>query len=131
MTDAGGWDALRYFSTILSASSTCRPSSETCNGRDDDCDGVIDENASAEVCNGLDDDCDGAIDEDGVCDELPRPDAGVPPVGDGGAAPSTSPPSELSPACTCRATRPSRSAGALLAALAVGLVLARRRVRTR
>ena len=128
MTDAGGWDALRYFSTILSASATCRPSSETCNGRDDDCDGLIDEHAGAEVCNGLDDDCDGEGDEGGSCDELPRPDAGAPPAGDGGVPASGAAPTDLSPVCTCRAARPSRSAGALLACvLAVGLARSRRR----
>ena len=47
-TSAGGWDALKYRATLLSAGPP--PATPSCQ--------------EAEECNGLDDDCDGQIDED-------------------------------------------------------------------
>ncbi|MEZ4335514.1 MAG: VCBS repeat domain-containing M23 family metallopeptidase [Sandaracinaceae bacterium] len=127
MTDAGDWDQLRYWSTIQSASRTCRVGMERCNGLDDDCDGAIDEHATAERCDGLDDDCDGAVDEGGVCAE-PTSDAGVPDAPDA-SAPGASP-DTLTPVCTCRAVRPSGGPGGLLP-LALGLLVLVRRSRPR
>jgi uncharacterized protein (TIGR03382 family) len=98
LTDAGGWNEQRYWSTILSAGHACRAEMESCNGRDDDCDGEVDEHAALEICNGTDDDCDGEVDEhaseetcngadddcDGAADEelvCSEPDAGSPGAG--------------------------------------------------
>jgi hypothetical protein len=44
-TDAGGWGAAKYYSTILLGGPACVPSEEICNGKDDDCDGHVDEQA--------------------------------------------------------------------------------------
>ncbi|AKF08741.1 N-acetylmuramoyl-L-alanine amidase [Sandaracinus amylolyticus] len=126
MTDAGGWDAPRYFTTILAAGRACRAMDETCNGRDDDCDGEVDEHASAEICNEVDDDCDGEIDEMRVCE---MPDAGgiepgrdAGPRGDGGAMPS------IDGGCSCRvASGPGHGAWWALGLVLAAIVARRRR----
>jgi len=124
MTDEGGWDALRYWSTIQSASRTCTVGVERCDGVDDDCDGAIDEHPVDETCDGADEDCDGAIDEGDVC-AMEAPDAGAP-VGDGGVPPSAEPAGGLAPTCTCRVGAGSGPAGAPWLAL-VALLFRRRR----
>ncbi|MCB9594865.1 MAG: VCBS repeat domain-containing M23 family metallopeptidase [Sandaracinaceae bacterium] len=126
MTDAGGWDAQRYWSTIQSASRTCHIVNESCNGRDDDCDGAIDEHAMQETCNGADDDCDGEVDEADACPPGVAPDAGVGP--DGSTAPTMNPAlGSLSGVCTCRAATPSGPSPAGLAWALLALVLWTRR----
>ncbi len=70
LTDASGWAAYPYFSTIRFGGNvpivTCEPVADddlTCDGVDDDCDGSLDEDAAAacddsDACNGLES-CDG------------------------------------------------------------------------
>jgi MYXO-CTERM domain-containing protein len=150
LTNAGGWDAPRYYTTILSAGRACRPEMEVCNGRDDDCDGEIDEDAAAELCNGRDDDCDGMIDEhatgetcngldddcDGSVDEsltCSPPDGGVEPRQDGGVEPGVDAgdgSGALSAGCGCRAAGGDAGAPAIgLGLLALVATLRRRRIR--
>lgn len=81
LDDASGWSAPRYWTTISSGSTTCRPATETCNERDDDCDGIVDESACAP-------DGGGSFDASGM-------DGGM--TGDAG-------PSDLASGCSCRAS---------------------------
>ena len=138
-----GWTGAQYWTTILSASRTCRSEMEACNGRDDDCDGSIDEHAVDEICNDTDDDCDGTVDEhagdehcngrdddcDGLVDEripcMPDGDGGVTPGADGGARPG----SGLSNGCACgvAASGPLGTGASLVIAGLLGLIAARRR----
>jgi MYXO-CTERM domain-containing protein len=122
LTDAGGWAAPRYWSTIMSAGDACRAEMEACNGRDDDCDGMVDEHVVEESCNATDDDCDGEIDEDLTC--------GVPPDSDGGTSGADAGGGRVHvEGCACRAGGAGGDAPILLMLIGLGLVLVRIRRR--
>ena len=129
LTEASGWGEHRFWSTILSAGTGCRPAAESCNGRDDDCDGEVDEHATIEECNGLDDDCDGEQDEGISCDL----DASI--VGDGGvsardgsvaARDGGRPGGPIASGCSCRAGGRGAPLAGALGLIALGLIAARR-----
>ena len=149
LTNDGGWDEPRYYTTILSAGRACRPEMEVCNGSDDDCDGEIDEDASAELCNGSDDDCDGMVDEhaaaetcngldddcDGSADEglaCEPPDGGTALRNDGGTDPGADAgggSGALTAGCGCRAARADGRASVLGLGLLALIAIVRRRRR--
>ena len=122
LTDATGWTAPQYHSTIMSGGRTCRGRVEVCNGLDDDCDGAIDDGLQ---CPDAGTHGDAAVDVEGdvasLDDGSGAIDARTSGSDGGGANPSGG--------CSCRAASDvrTRTTAFWWGALACGIAMRRRR----